>query len=297
MDPISILVVAFLVGVLIGMTGMGGGSVMTPALIFLGINPTVAVANDLVASAFNRSAGAITHWKSDHANMKLAMWLIIGSVPFAFAGSFIVDNVGTVAQQQTFVKIALGVALLLAAVTYTLKVFITYYKNPSGKQSDQPAKIKPLPTLLIGAVGGLLVGMTSVGSGSIIMVALLLLYPTMKASGLVGTDLVQAVPLVIAAAIGHIITGGVQLNILLPLIIGSVPGTIVGARLAGQVPQKVLRRAIVIILLLSGLALLGLPPAIMLMVGLLALIFGPIVLSFPSELKKRRTTIDSNDSF
>lgn len=296
MDVFSILTVAFLVGILVGMTGMGGGSLMTPALIFLGVSPTVAVANDLVAAAFSKSAGAVTHWRKGAPNLKLVWWLVLGSVPFAFAGGFIIDAAGSMEEQQAFVKLAIGVALLLAAITYTLRVFITYYKDPASKEFDKAPRIRPIPTLLVGIVGGLLVGLTSVGSGSIIMVALLLLYPTMKASGLVGTDLVQAVPLVIAAAIGHVVTGGIQMDILLPLIIGSVPGTILGARLAGRVKQKVLRRSIVLILLLAGLALLGVPPVVTLIVGLIALIFGPVLLSFPSEIKKRRT-VDTNDSF
>jgi hypothetical protein len=117
--------------------------------------------------------------------------------------------------------------------------------------------IRPIPTLLVGALGGLLVGVTSVGSGSVIMVALLMLYPALSAVRLVGTDLVQAVPLVLSAAIANIIAqGGLDLALTIPLVIGSVPGTILGSRLAPRVPQSVIRRGIVIVLTMSGIALL-----------------------------------------
>ena len=116
--------------------------------------------------------------------------------------------------------------------------------------------------MLVGAVGGLLVGITSVGSGSLIMVALLLIYPTLSAVRLVGTDLVQAVPLVLAAAVGHVVTSGVDWAVLVPLILGGTPGTFLGARMASWVSQSVIRRGIVIVLSLTGLKMLGVPPGV-----------------------------------
>ena len=153
---------------------------------------------------------------------------------------------------------ALGFALLIAAATYALRLYIGMRQIRRGTQGDHgEPTIRPIPTLLVGALGGLLVGVTSVGSGSVIMVALLMLYPALSAVRLVGTDLVQAVPLVLAAAIANIIAqGGLDLALTIPLIIGSVPGTILGARLAPRVPQSVLRRGIVVVLTMSGVALL-----------------------------------------
>ncbi len=117
--------------------------------------------------------------------------------------------------------------------------------------------IRPIPTMLVGALGGLLVGITSVGSGSVIMVALLMLYPGLSAVKLVGTDLVQAVPLVLAAAISNIlVNGGLDWGLTIPLVLGSVPGTIIGSKLAPRVPQSFIRRAIVVVLTMSGVALL-----------------------------------------
>src|SRR4051794_12718586 len=122
---------------------------------------------------------------------------------------------------------------------------------------EEAPPIKPVLTLLVGAIGGLLVGITSVGSGSLIMVALLMLYPTLSAVRLVGTDLVQAVPLVLSAAVANIIaTHGLDWGLTIPLIIGSVPGTLLGSRIAPKVPQSIIRRGIVIVLTMSGVALL-----------------------------------------
>ncbi len=154
-------------------------------------------------------------------------------------------------------KEAIGFALLFAAATYALRLYLMLRLVRSGKpQPDPNPRIRPIPTVLVGALGGLLVGITSVGSGSVIMVALLMLYPGLSAVKLVGTDLVQAVPLVLAAAISNIALHGLDFGLTIPLIIGSVPGTILGARIAPRVPQSVIRRGIVIVLTMSGFALL-----------------------------------------
>jgi uncharacterized membrane protein YfcA len=149
-----------------------------------------------------------------------------------------------------------------------------------GVLVEKDPEIKPIPTLIVGAIGGLLVGITSVGSGSLIMVALLLLYPTLSAVKLVGTDLVQAVPLVLSAAISHVLVTGVDWGVLIPLIVGGTPGTFLGARLANWVSQSVIRRGIVIVLTLTGLKMLGVSPEIVGIVGAGLLILGPLVWGF-----------------
>lgn len=274
-DALSVLVVSLGVGVVVGLTGMGGGALMTPALIFLGVPPTTAVANDLVAAAANKSVGAAVHWKHGSPNVHLAKWLILGSVPFAFAGAYIVRAVGAGADQEAFVKVAIGCALLLTASTYTLRVYLQLRRGtPVDHKSDPP--VRPLPTVAVGAVGGLLVGITSVGAGSLIMVALLLLYPTLSAVRLVGTDLVQAIPLVTAAAVSHVLVNGVEWAVLIPLVVGGMPGTYLGAQLAGSVSQGVIRRGIAMVLTLTGLALLGVPPVTVGILGAAFLILGPV---------------------
>jgi uncharacterized membrane protein YfcA len=277
LDAGKILVVSFLVGIVVGLTGMGGGALMTPALIFLNIPPTAAVANDLVAASVNKSVGAATHWREGSPNLKLAMWLMIGSVPTAFAGAFIVAAVGEDDAQQDFVKLAIGVALMFTAATYTLRNYLQLRAGVKGRSRvGEAVVIKPVPTLLVGAFGGLLVGITSVGSGSLIMVSLLLLYPALGALKLVGTDLVQAVPLVFAAAVSHMIVTGVDWTILVPLVIGGMPGTYLGSRLAHWVNEGYVKRGIVIVLTLTGLTLLEVPPEYVGLIGAALLILGPL---------------------
>ena len=278
---LSVLVVSFMVGIVVGLTGMGGGALMTPALIFLGINPSVAVTNDLVAAAINRPVGAAVHFRRGSPNLKLVMWLVIGSVPTAFAGAFIVDAIGATEEQEQFVKYAIGAALMFTALTYGIRMYLQLRYVTAGNvmSEDEPA-VKPLPTLLVGIFGGLLVGITSVGSGSLIMVALLLIYPTLSAVKLVGTDLLQAVPLVISAAVSHIIVDGVDWSVLIPLIVGGTPGTYLGARVANWVSQSVTRRGIVIVLSLTGITMLGASPTWVGITGAAMLLLGPLLWGF-----------------
>lgn len=274
---LSILIVSFGVGIVVGLTGMGGGALMTPALIFLGINPTAAVANDLVSASVTKSVGGAVHAREGSPNLRLALWLMVGSVPTAFAGAFIIDALGGAEAQASFVRNAIGGALLLTAATYTVRVYLTLRRNTvSNPPRTSEIVVRPVTTLLVGVVGGTLVGLTSVGSGSLIMVSMLLIYPALGAVRLVGTDLVQAVPLVLAAAVSHVMVSGVDWEILIPLLIGGVPGTFLGARIANWVSQGVVRRGIVIVLTLTGIGLLGATPTAVGIVGAAMLILGPV---------------------
>ncbi|MCW2755943.1 MAG: hypothetical protein JWQ32_3354 [Marmoricola sp.] len=254
----QIVTAGFFVGMIVGVTGMGGGALMTPALIFLGVgNASAIVTADLTAAAVYKSGGALVHAKQGSPNFRLAGWLAAGSVPMALLGPHLVGWFVTEKNVDSLLKECIGFALLLAASTYAIRLFIQLVRVRSEVHvTDDDPKILPVRTLLVGALGGLLVGVTSVGSGSVIMVTLLILYPTLSPLKLVGTDLVQAVPLVLAAAISNISVNGLEWSITLPLIIGSVPGTLIGARFASKVPQSVIRRGIVIVLTMSGVALL-----------------------------------------
>ena len=255
----SILAAGFFVGVVVGLTGMGGGALMTPALIFLGVGDAATVVTaDLTAAAVYKSGGAIVHKREGSPNMRLAMWLIIGSVPMALLGPYLVACFTDPEDLDSTLKLCIGFALLFAAATYALRLYINLVRRVRGRGAHAPADphVRPIPTLLVGALGGLLVGITSVGSGSVIMIALLMLYPGLAAVRLVGTDLVQAVPLVFAAAISNIALHGLDWSILVPLVIGSVPGTLIGSKIAPRVPQAFIRRGIVIVLTMSGVALL-----------------------------------------
>ena len=259
LTALSILVAGLLVGIVVGLTGMGGGALMTPALIFLGVGDAATVVTaDLTAAAVYKTGGALVHAREGSPNLTLAKWLILGSVPMALLGPYLVAAVTDDADELDHVlKMCIGVALLLAASTYALRLYINLRRLRSGHpDADSDPRIRPLPTLFVGMLGGLLVGITSVGSGSVIMVALLMLYPGLSALRLVGTDLVQAVPLVLAAAISNIVLNGLDWGILIPLVIGSVPGTLLGAKIAPRVPQSVIRRGIVVVLTMSGVALL-----------------------------------------
>ncbi|UUW89998.1 sulfite exporter TauE/SafE family protein [Pimelobacter simplex] len=259
LTALSIAAAGFFVGIVVGLTGMGGGALMTPALIFLGVGHTSAIVTaDLTAAAVYKTGGAITHAREGSPSLKLAGWLILGSVPMAFVGPWLVKALtDDPTELEKTLKLCIGIALLFAASTYALRLYINLKRvRRGGALPDDNPRIRPLPTLLVGMLGGLLVGVTSVGSGSVIMIALLMLYPGLSAVRLVGTDLVQAVPLVLSAALANIAIHGLEWSLVIPLVIGSVPGTLIGARLAPRVPQSYIRRGIVIVLTMSGVALL-----------------------------------------
>ena len=256
-DHLKVVLAGLLVGIVVGITGMGGGALMTPALIFLGVgSASTVVTADLTASAVYKSGGALVHWRHGSPNLRLAGWLMLGSVPMALLGPHLVQWFAPSSDIDTVLQMAIGFALLLAASTFALRLYVQLRRVRRGLQSTVEPVIRPVPTVAIGALGGLLVGITSVGSGSVIMIALVMLYPTLSAVKLVGTDLVQAVPLVAAAAISNIATYGLDLNLTVPLIIGSVPGSLLGARIAPKVPSSLIRRGLVVVLVMSGLALL-----------------------------------------
>ena len=184
-DFASIVVAGFVVGIVVGLTGMGGGALMTPALIFLGVgNASAVVTADLTAAAISRSAGAVTHARQGSPNMTLAKWLIIGSVPAALVGPWIIHGVagGDPESVDQLLLECIGFALLFAATTYALRLYLNLRrKRDPGRRVDPDPPIRPLITVAVGALGGLLVGITSVGAGSVIMIALLMLYPGLSA--------------------------------------------------------------------------------------------------------------------
>ena len=249
------------VGVIVGLTGMGGGALMTPILVLVfGVPPIAAVSSDLAASAVMKPFGGFVHARRGTVNWPLVRWLCVGSVPSAFLGVLLLRLIGDDDRVQQTIRVALGVALVLAAAGLLVKAW-------SGRRHPAPAgpapkiKVKPLPTVLLGAAGGLVVGLTSVGSGSLIIVALLAMYPKLRANDLVGTDLVQAIPLVTAAALGHALFGDLRLDLAAAVLIGSVPGVLIGSRISSRAPAGLVRSALVIVLLASALKLFDVPTA------------------------------------
>jgi uncharacterized membrane protein YfcA len=265
-DPL-LAVAAFGIGIVVGLTGMGGGALMTPVLvIFFGVQPLAAVSSDLVAGAVMKPVGAGVHLRRGTVHLPLVAWLCVGSVPAAFCGVLVTRALGDGEAVQDAVRTALGIALLVAAAGLTLRAYtrlVQRARKRDGRLGPDPVgppsvRTRPIPTILVGAVGGLVVGMTSVGSGSLIIIALMALYPGLRASELVGTDLLQAVPLVVSAALGHLLFGDFRLEVTAALLLGSIPGVFLGAQLSSRAPGGLVRRALAFVLLASALKLLGL---------------------------------------
>lgn len=246
-----------IVGFVIGLTGMGGGALMTPVLVILfGVNPGAAVSSDVVTSLILKPFGAGVHAKRKTVNWRLVRWLMIGSIPSAFAGAWLLDTF--FAGRGEGIKRLLGWVLLVAAAAIFTKTYLQHRRQDAPDGSMLPAAaVRPLPTLVIGVVGGIIVGMTSVGSGSLIIVMLMLLYPALSSKEMVGTDLVQAVPLVGAAALGHLLFGDPKLGLIVSVLIGAIPAVMVGAHFSSRFGDRLVRPALVAVLLLSSLSLLG----------------------------------------
>jgi uncharacterized protein len=252
-------VAGFAVGSIVGMTGMGGGALMTPILVLLfGIPPSVAVGSDLAASLFMKPLGAAVHLKRGTVNRALVRSLVIGSVPAAFAGAATINHIGRAHDIDALLRMLLGGALIVAAAAALLKATLKgrHAGLPPGA-SQVPFALKPVHTVAIGIVGGFIVGMTSVGSGSLVIVMLMLLYPRLSGSRLVGTDLVQAIPLVAAAALGHALFGHIKLSLTASLLVGSLPGVYLGALISSRAPDRFIRPTIVVVLVASAMKLLG----------------------------------------
>ncbi len=256
---------AFAVAIIVGLTGMGGGALMTPMMVLLfGVSPLTAVSSDLVASAVMKPVGSAVHLRRGTVHKGLVLWLCVGSIPAAFCGVLIARALGDSAQVQHGIKIALGCALLLASAGLVIRAYTRLAERArrrDGRAEKLPqgppvVTVKPLPTILIGAVGGVVVGLTSVGSGSLIIIALMVLYPGLKANELVGTDLLQAVPLVMSAALGHLLFGDFQMELTAALLIGSIPGVFIGAHLSSRAPGGLIRRVLAFVLLASAMKLL-----------------------------------------
>ncbi len=272
LDPLVIIAGAC-VGFVVGLTGMGGGALMTPVLVLLfGVEPLTAVSSDIVASMIMRPIGGGVHWRRGTVNMGLVKWLVLGSVPSAFLGVLLLRQLGVGPNLQAHVKTALGAVLLIVSIGLVVRPLLAARKLPG--ESQLPFVVKPLPTLLIGITGGLIVGLTSVGSGSLMIILLLMLYPRLRLSELVGTDLVQAVPLVTSAAIGHLLFGNFALGLTGSILVGSIPAVLLGAHFSSRAPDHVIRPALIVVLLLSALKLLDAPNGVLLVLTPVFVIVG-----------------------
>ena len=248
-----------LIGALVGMTGMGGGSLMTPILILLfGFKPTVAVGTDILHGAIFKTFGAARHRMLNTVHVRLAAWMFAGSAPFSLLGvalaTWIERHYG--ASAQTWESRAIGVALVLGGTGFLVKTFM---RAPEPRtEFFMMARHDKVTALAIGIVCGFVVGLTSVGSGTFFGLTMLLLFPLATVQ-IVGTDILQAAALLWVAGFGHFVAGNVNLHATGWLLIGSIPGVLIGSHLSVRLPDRLLRIALSATLTLSGIKLLELP--------------------------------------
>ncbi|MFD4598398.1 sulfite exporter TauE/SafE family protein [Streptomyces sp. NPDC058464] len=261
-STLPIVIAGALVGFAVGLTGMGGGALMTPIMVMVfGVNPTAAIGSDLAASVFMKPFGAVVHQRAGTVRWDIVRWLLPTAVPAAFGGVFLLRALGDGDDLQQRVKYVVGTALMLAVVGMLARMWLDRRRTAAdgmggGDGEDARVPVRPVATLLIGLVGGVIVGMTSVGSGSLIIVMLMLAHPRLKANHLVGTDLVQAIPMVAAAALGHLLVGDADLGLAATLLIGAIPGVLLGSLVSSRVAGSTVRWALVVLLTGSGLAML-----------------------------------------
>jgi uncharacterized membrane protein YfcA len=256
-DPYIVLGSA-IIGFLVGMTGAGGGALMTPMLILLfSVKPSTAISSDLVAAVVMRPFGAAVHLRQGTVNRRLVGWMVLGSVPMAFLGSYLLHLMGHAKSAQQNIETALGAALLLGASAMVLRYVLDRRIAGGRRGIVHEVTPRPLATVIVGMIGGVVVGMTSVGSGSLMIIFLLFLYPTLGANQLVGTDLSQAVPLTLSAALGALAFGHVEFAVTTSLILGSVPAVLLGSLFSSSAPDRYVRPAITFVITASGLKYVG----------------------------------------
>jgi uncharacterized protein len=252
----------FLIGALVGLTGMGGGSLMTPVLVIVfGFKPTYAVGTDILHGAIFKSFGAVRHRRLGTVKAKLAAWMFVGSGPMSLLGVAVASALARHYGDgvQTVEGYAIGAALVAGAIGLAARSLIPQRPRPPDWAFSLDRRGKIL-AVLIGAVFGFVVGLTSVGSGTFFGLVMVLVYPLSVAS-IVGTDIFHAAALLWVAGVGHLISGNVDLHAMAWLLLGSIPGVLITSKYTLRTPDNVLRLALASVLALSGLKLLNVPEA------------------------------------
>ena len=271
-----ISIVGLFIGFLVGLTGMGGGSLLAPIMILVfRIPPVWAVGTDIAYSTVTKALGSVVHIRQKNVNFKVALWLACGSVPATFLSVSLVQYIrkhyGTVV--NGIILHTLGFTLLLVAVLLVLKPLIMHRLYQKRIETQKQAVLKsemdltkrsnhwekwyrPLVTALVGAFVGFLVGLTSVGSGTLIIVSMAFLFPRLTAKELVGTDIFQAFMLLAAGAIAYLSAGTINWPIVGMLLIGSLPGVFLGSKLSKFIPDRYMRPVLATVLVISGLKLI-----------------------------------------
>ena len=246
----------FIIGFLIGMTGVGAGSLTTPLLIGIGVQPAVAVGTDLLFASVTKTSAAWRHHRLGNVHWGILGWLALGSLPGAAAmlAWLYVWPVDTVSLAY-YIRKVLAITLIISAVAMALHPWLRR-RQPSGLTSETKTNTRPWPTALFGAILGALVALTSVGAGAIGVAVLMGLYPTLLARRVVGTDIVHAIPLTLLSGLGHAGMGNFDAWLLLALLAGSVPGILLGSRITAHVPDWLLRFALSVVLFYAAYLLL-----------------------------------------
>jgi len=245
------IISGFFVGTIVGLTGVGGGSLMTPLLMMVfGINPATAVGTDLLYAAITKSAGTLVHSLKNTVDWRITGRLAMGSLPATVATIFVlhqldVNKPGT----SGVISMSLGFALLLTAVALIFRSQLLLYAQSRPQPAERTVK---LATVLTGAILGVLVSISSVGAGALGVAALVFLYPRLPTVRIVGSDIAHAVPLTLVAGIGHWMLGSVNFELLGSLLIGSIPGVAIGSYFSTKLPERILRRALAVMLILIG---------------------------------------------
>jgi hypothetical protein len=260
-----------LIGTLVGLTGMGGGSLMTPVLVLLfGYNPTVAVGTDIAHGAIFKTIGAIRHRRMGNVQARLSGWMFLGSAPMSLLGVWLATWLS--AHHGTDAKGAsariLGCALVFGACGLLLKSFVRV--RPPLEKAFILTHRDRIAGFLIGLFGGFIVGLTSVGSGVFFALTMLFVFP-LRATKIVGTDIFHAAALLYVAGAGHFVAGNVDVATVLWLLVGSVPGVLVGSQLTGSIPERALRIVLAATLSVAGLKLINPPGSNFIVLGFLGL--------------------------
>ena len=249
------VVAGLLVGFIVGMTGVGGGSLMTPILLWFGIPASTAVGTDLLYAALTKAGGVIVHHRQKHVDWKLVMTLAAGSVPASLLTLLFLSTLPAGGEHQdALLRFMLGVALFLTALAILGKSWLLKHVPERFRSPD----FAPSPRLvaLVGAVLGVLVTLSSIGAGALGTLALFLLFPLLPTARLIGSEIAHAVPLTLVAGLGHAGLGNVEWSLLLTLLCGSLPGIWLGSHLAGRVHERFLRPALAIMLAIIGAKLM-----------------------------------------
>ena len=284
------VIAGFAVGVLVGMTGMGGGSLMTPMLILIfGFDPKTAVGTDILHGAIFKSFGAWRHRRLGNVNVPLAVWILAGSAPCSLVGVELASSFSDGAE-ATMSKI-IGAALIVGGLGFLARTFV----KPRTDIPEGPFRLTrrdKIVAVLIGASCGFVVGLTSVGSGTFFGLFMLFLFP-LSATQMVGTDVTQAAALLWVAGAGYLLHGNVDLHAIAWLLVGSIPGVFLGANLSIKVPDRALRTVFAFVLMLSGIKLVELPGATTIIEVSVALIGLGLIVWSARQLQQRRVALQA----